>query len=348
MKTSQSTSFEDYLNAYYTYKEQEKKEEYAVEFQKVREAFEAEHGEIINQYTCNGYRTAALLSQKKRKNIFTPAETTFFTQYNLGSQPEIEKLLIEIDFLAAESSRSLRGEGLHRCLSIIYKVAKNVLTILDSMNKKQEYYVKDNAMIQQTVEVIKSNLEYTKKYHQKVIKFTTQKNYLLGNTLGFLIIASIVVGIGLWGKPSLETENNEYIIGLSCLIFYGLIGGGIGAIISVMNRISSGSLNLSTEPDPKTIRITGLIRPFIGGVFGALILILFNSGFSVFTLINESSETRVLANFVILSFIAGFFERFVPDILDQTKNKILAEEESVEILSPNAVVEAVIKEKKQG
>ena len=187
MKTSQSTSFEDYLKAYYAYKESGEQEKYKPDFKEVKAAFIAEHGEIINQYLCDGYHTAALLSRKKRKNLFTPAKTSFFTQYNLGSQPEIEKLLIEIDFLAAESSRSLRGENLQRCLSITYKVAKNVLTILDSMNHESTHYLKDSPMIQDTVQVVKSNLEYSKKYHHKVIKFAAQKNYFFGNSLGLLL-----------------------------------------------------------------------------------------------------------------------------------------------------------------
>ncbi|MEL7123621.1 MAG: hypothetical protein AAFO07_29535, partial [Bacteroidota bacterium] len=106
-----------------------------------------------------------------------------------------------------------------------------------------------------------------------------------------------------------------------CLIHYGFIGGGIGAIISVMSRISSGNLNLSSEPDHKTIRIIGIIRPLIGGVFGALMLILFNSGFSAFS-ISDDNQTILLSNFILLSFIAGFFERFVPDILAQTAKKV--------------------------
>ena len=66
----------------------------------------------------------------------------------------------------------------------------------------------------------------------------------------------------------------------------------------------------------------GIMRPLIGGVFGFVLLLLLNSGISIFSL-TAGNATAALANLIILGFMAGFFERFVPDILDVTKEKIL-------------------------
>lgn len=326
-KTERKVSFEEYIKAFRKQRKGEiKKEE---EFDLIKNSFVNEHGEIIYQYMCNDSKNVAMLCQKKGSRLFSPLKTSFFTQYNLGNHPEIEKILIEIDYLAAEAPRALKGKGLGRCLSIIYKVAKNTLGVLDSMNHNEIKHVKDHPEINETLEIIESNLIHAKRYHQKAARFSTQKDYLLGNIIGFVGLAIIFIITRFLNDVEIKSLDD---FSLSCLIYYGSIGGGIGAIISVMNRISSGNLNLSTDLDHKSTMIIGIMRPLIGGVFGILILILFNSGFSVFTLSGED-VTKVLSNFIILSFIAGFFERFVPDILDQTKNKVLSEEEESSIRS---------------
>ena len=325
MKDSEKVSFEEYIAAYKQHEEGEMGKE---DFDAIKKSFINDNGEIVYQYMCEDSENVAMICQKKRYWIFSPLKTAFFTQYSLGYHPEIEKILIEIDFLAAESSRSLKGRGLAKCLSIIYKVAKNTLGVIDAMKFKKIDHVKDEPQIVDTLKVIERNLMHAKKYHRKAVRISTQKDYLIGSIIGFLGVAIITL---VTRSQDIEINPSEGF-SLPCLIYYGSIGGGIGAIISVMNRISSGDLKLSTELDYRTTRIIGIMRPLIGGVFGVIILCLFNSGFSIFTL-SDDYVNKIISNFIVLSFIAGFFERFVPDILDQTRNKILSESKEESILS---------------
>ena len=322
MKKEEKVSFEEYIQAILKCKDGKITEE---EYKEKLRLFISQNGEILNMYICEHSENVTMLCQKKGK-FFSSTKTSFFTQYNLGYIPEIEKLLIKIDFLAAESSRSLRGKALENCLGIIYKVAKNTLGVIDSMEDRKLKSLDEDENLAKTVQVIENNLVHADEYHKKAIKFSTQKDYFLGNIIGFSILAAIFLPILILRSQEIHNLTPEEIT-MACLIYYGSIGGGIGAIISVMNRVNSGNLQLSNEPDPVSTRIIGIIRPVIGGVFGILILILFHSGFSAFSLIGD--ELKIMSNFIVLSFIAGFFERFVPDILDKTKNKVLSEEDKI-------------------
>lgn len=323
----ENVSFEEYVSKAQQFKAGKIAEE---EFKPYRDAFVEENGEILNQYMCSHYNTAAMLTECGDNRFWIGSKTLFFTQYDLGKDPEIEKLLIEIDFLAAEAARTLRGKRLTRCLGILFKVAKNAMSVLDSLHHAGTAggvgayaSISEDVNIQKTLAVIQENLAQAKAYQQKAAKFSTQKNYLWGSIMGFGLLAIVFMYTRVFNNIDVDPQLE---FSMSCLVFYGSLGGGIGALISVMHRLSSGSLNLSTEPDFKTIQLIGVIRPLLGGMFGILVLLLFNSGFSVFSLVAEN-ETRILSNFLILSFIAGFFERFVPDLLDQTQNKILSGEE---------------------
>lgn len=360
MKNEKAISFETYINAYIKYKNSisrnyesaneafggsysgnifhseginnlspsKQDPDSEAEFSRIDKAFRDEHGEILNQYVCGYSNTAAMLCQKKASNFLSKPKIKYFTQYELGKHPEIEELLIDIDFLAADVSRSLQGKNSVKSLSMIYKVVKNTLSILDSMYAKGIDHIKDDANIAETIEVIKKNLAQAKAYYQRAAKFSVQKNYFIGNLVGFFGVTLLALLTRYVGNVNITApeSGSEFVILLPCLVYYGFIGGGIGAIVSVMSRISSGNLSLSTEPDKATIILMGIIRPLIGALFGGLILILFNSGFNVFTLTADSIP-KVVSNFLILSFIAGFFERFVPELLDQTKDTIISDED---------------------
>ena len=139
-------SFENYVEAYSALQDAktdhpEKLDDLEKEFAEIEQAFEEENGPIVNRYICSYSDTAAVLTKQEKTRFFQKkGEPRLFTEYDLGKHPEIEKLLIDIDFLAAETTRLVRGESLSECLRMLYKVAKNTLVFLDSLDSHYKTY----------------------------------------------------------------------------------------------------------------------------------------------------------------------------------------------------------------
>ena len=52
------------------------------------------------------------------------------------------------------------------------------------------------------------------------------------------------------------------------------IGGALGALVSVMERLTAGKLTLNHEYGKATLRILGGMRPFVGALFGMALYVL--------------------------------------------------------------------------
>jgi hypothetical protein len=97
-----------------------------------------------------------------------------------------------------------------------------------------------------------------------------------------------------------------------------LIAGGIGAVVSVMMRLTRGTLSLDGEAGTLITVLLGAFRPLTGGVFGLLTYVLLRGGLLTLT----TDPPKGLAGsfyYTGLAFAAGFTERLaqiVPDVLD--------------------------------
>jgi hypothetical protein len=90
--------------------------------------------------------------------------------------------------------------------------------------------------------------------------------------------------------------------------FVCFIAGGIGAVVSVLMRMSSNKFQVDYEVGRSTIRRLGSFRPFIGAVFGVALYFLFRSGISQTTVPTDAPKKVFF--FGILAFLAGFNERW--------------------------------------
>ena len=152
-----------------------------------------------------------------------------------------------------------------------------------------------------------------------------QMDYFIGMLIGVGIWSTILVGFGfLLRIPKLLidqtmiaffTENQQ-------LLSASLVAGEIGAVISVLSRMTSGSLHLNYEAGPKTIRCLGAIRPIIGSVFGLVIHGLVESRFIPFDVPQDLKGK--LYFYSIIGFIAGFSERWAQDMLGTAQTTVTA------------------------
>ena len=94
----------------------------------------------------------------------------------------------------------------------------------------------------------------------------------------------------------------------------GLLAGGIGACVSVLQRMTSGTLTLNFQTVDRMLLAFGALRPFVGGVFGLITFCVLDAG--LISAIHLPAGAGESFSFVaVFAFAAGFNERFFQDML---------------------------------
>jgi hypothetical protein len=95
----------------------------------------------------------------------------------------------------------------------------------------------------------------------------------------------------------------------------GALAGGIGACLSVLQRLTSGRLKLDYRSDRKMLRLFGGVRPFVGAAFGMITFCVIKAGLLPDTIRVPESRGPLIAFVSFFAFFAAFNERFFQDML---------------------------------
>jgi hypothetical protein len=146
------------------------------------------------------------------------------------------------------------------------------------------------------------DLETARHRFKQAAQRIAQGRYWQGTMFGAILLGllSAVVGLVFWWK------------GVDAAYGVALPAGGIGAMVSVLQRMSSGKLVLDIEAGRDLVEAFGAVRPFIGAIFGVAVMALLLG--SLIPAIHIP-EDRELAFFAGLGFLAGFNERWAQDML---------------------------------
>ena len=104
-----------------------------------------------------------------------------------------------------------------------------------------------------------------------------------------------------------DANNVSVRTGLFCFA-----AGSIGALMSVMSRMSSDKVRVDWEFGKDTLRTLGSLRPFVGGVFGLMTFFALKSGVVALDIANSGKSPYF---YILFSFAAGFSERLAQDML---------------------------------
>lgn len=96
--------------------------------------------------------------------------------------------------------------------------------------------------------------------------------------------------------------------------WYGVapLAGGVGATVSVLQRMATGKLKLEYDAGDGTLLTLGAVRPVIGAIFGTVLFCAVEGGWLSAVDVKAHHE---LAFYAVLGFLAGFNERFAQDML---------------------------------
>jgi hypothetical protein len=132
-------------------------------------------------------------------------------------------------------------------------------------------------------------------------------SYFLAMLMG-LLPASLVALLTGWLVAQADIERYSFSTFVATFV-----SGSIGAVVSVMVRMSHNRFQQAPELGRGWIRILAGVRPFLGGVFGVLSYFALESHLMGVT-INEEGGTRFFA-YCVIAFLAGFSERVAQDML---------------------------------
>jgi hypothetical protein len=150
-----------------------------------------------------------------------------------------------------------------------------------------------------------------KEYHKRAAQLRAQKYYLLGAIVGVSGIMALIVLL------SANPLMTDYMPAFEATILISaLICGGIGAIISVMMRMNNDKLYLNYEARNWLLFVTGTFRPVVGAVFAVVITGVFKSDLLPFLRVSNDVA------YYVIGFLAGFSERFAPDMLDMSRQQL--------------------------
>jgi hypothetical protein len=192
------------------------------------------------------------------------------------------------------------------CMRMIFGVIATLLGTLDAraLDRNKDMPFGSNPA---EVETLERELAQAQAYYRQAAQRQAQLEYLLGMLMAIIpaaIITTIIaLTAGLLDKPATVA----------------VLGGAIGAIVSVMSRMSSGSIELKPESGKKTTRALGFMRPVIGGVFGAVVYAFLAGG--IVEIVTPPTGTGELAFFAGLGFLSGFSERFAQDVIAEGSSK---------------------------
>jgi hypothetical protein len=139
-----------------------------------------------------------------------------------------------------------------------------------------------------------------------------RRNSSIGNVslgLASLVIAASAV-VGLLILPGLKPGVMIAGMDATLLVLVGL-AGALGSVISVMYRIND--FNQDSTNGPLLLFFTGLFKPIIGVGFAWFVFVALSAKLT--TLVQPAPDA-VPYFYAALGFLAGFVEKFAPDLID--------------------------------
>ena len=189
------------------------------------------------------------------------------------------------------------------CMRLAFGVITSLLGTLDS-RRAPGFDPAAPSSDPAELECLEVELARAERYYARSSQRTAQLEYFIGMLL--LGLPLLIVAVG---AAAIVTSTDL----LSSPLLVSLLAGGVGAIVSVMNRMTSGGLVLVAESGKAIIRLLGAIRPLLGGVLGLALYVLLSAGLvSIAATPNDGNEVLVAAG---LGFLAGFSERFAQDMI---------------------------------
>lgn len=300
-----------------------------------RRAFEAANGPIVQEWWSTSTASGAALTVPRTsavKSVFAAqsgAALHRLTDEETRRFPNVAAALHEADSLAIRSGEILRGTAQRVALTHVFGAVVSLLGVTEQAKQlgpedtgaesHQEHTQLVAERIEQAIESFRADLQKAEAYYRKAAARTTQIFYFWGMAVGVLVIAVLTTLIAVLVERLLDATGLSPEGEAFALMITAVSAGGLGATVSAMWRISSGSFRADFEAGSTHARIIGSFRPFIGAIFGLGLYVALQAGFLP-TLQDQASDVYLAA---LIAFLGGFSERLAPDVFAKADNRLV-------------------------
>ena len=280
-------------------------------------AFAEPRGGVVTAYFCRHVRVAAALTdihraaelgeslpqntrKDARRDRMAASSSAIHVECALGDPADASAraILFRCLDLHYRAIEFLTPKPRKICMRMIMGVVTSLLGILDA----RRCAGRPVCLEAHEVECLENVIEQARGYYDRSAQRQAQIEYFHGMAVGLLALATVLVALAT--APGLHVD--------SVALLYTPLAAGLGAFVSVLARMTRGQLLLSYESGRTIMRLLGLIRPLLGGIFGAAVYVLIKGGLVTFDPPADKSE---LLFYVGIAFIAGFSERFAQDMV---------------------------------
>lgn len=299
----QSASFGDLVHARWQSRTAPTDEAAREHCDSVRATFEAEHGKIVDDYWSKSQPAGVALCCKRLRL----GRLEWSLHRSMGElaagHPEYSPLLLHVARQSVRASNILRGMTQRIAISNLFSLSRDIMTSLETKGGGRGL-----AAYQRDLHDIAADAREAGAREAQVV-------YLKGLMKGVLVLIVLVPALaGLFSYVSVPDVDSALFVGC-------LLAGAVGAVMSVLMRMSSGNLHVNHEFGREYLANLGIVRPFIGAIFALLIYFAFKGD-----LLQQISVPKhgsgEFAFFVTSGFLIGFSERFAKEIVRTAESTV--------------------------
>ena len=267
-------------------------------YREFEERFEAKHGAIVSQYWCTNEASGIALTIKRRPLLLADTVRLHWaTDWSTKEKPKLMRLLYDCETLGVRVQEVLRDTSRRLAMQSLFNVISFLLGFAETERATNDRVV---AEIDKTT---REQLARIETYYRKAASRSGQIVYVGGMLLG--MVPPLVFSLAAW---IVLHHHHKSAVGIGLLCFSA---GAVGALMSVMSRMSAGTVRVDWEFGKDTLRTLGALRPFVGATFGLMTYLALKSGVIGLHL-NGKGDSYY---YIVFAFAAGFSERLAQDML---------------------------------
>jgi hypothetical protein len=284
------------------------------DFQRLLAKFQRTHGEVQNAYWCTREASAIAITAKRPYGrlghlLRFPPVVRFHavTQWVTRDLPDAAGLLYRCEAMSVKFTELLRHGNQQIAMEWLLAIAGHVLGFVDQAEKPTKAETKE------LVADVREELNELDRFYRRAGEASGRIVFFWGMMLGVAALAGIaaagIVLLELIGELDFDDTAQQNL-------FASYAMGAVGAVVSVLSRMAAGTkekFNIDFEVGRPPIRRVASFRPFIGAVF-ALVLYFALRG-NLVQLGTDAEGEEPLEYYAVLSFFAGFSERWVRGVL---------------------------------